>query len=142
LGCSGYYVASDPTQHEMSCRGTADTVNNFRVAIRYGFWNGSNGFGWSKMYYYHNLWMAPALDVIHRAGNPYGPDTNRVYAEYHTNDNGDIDQYVFVVADIQEIYFQGVKTPDNKAVGVLTGYCENAAGAQEPECPDWVNSSL
>jgi hypothetical protein len=139
IGCGGYYTGTNPL--EMQCRGVAVTVNSAHVAIRQGFWTGSNGFGWSKAYYYHNLWMQPMLDTIHLAANPTGSNSSRDYEVYHYT-NGQLDQEVVVVADIQDASFQGVGTPDHYAVGVITGYCNNAAGALEPTCPDWVDQTL
>jgi hypothetical protein len=139
VGCKGYYQGSDPK--EMQCRGVSVTVHNLQVPIRYGYWTGSGGFGWSKAYYYHNLWMQPMLDTIHYAANPSGSNSSRNYEVYHYT-NGQLDQEVVVVADIQDSFFAGVYTQDGYILGVLTGYCNNESGAEEPECPDWVNSTL
>lgn len=136
-GCSGYYTGSG----EMNCRDTAYTINSFRVVIRQGFWTGSNGFGWSKAYYYHNLWMQPMIDTIRQA-IPTGSNSSRNYVVYHYNPDGYVDQRVVVVADIVDAYFQGVYTNDGHSVGVITGYCESGSGAYETVCPDWVDSTL
>jgi hypothetical protein len=53
IGCSGYYPGSNP--QEMHCRGVAVSTGNFGVVARWGFWDGSNGFGWSKAYCYHEM---------------------------------------------------------------------------------------
>jgi hypothetical protein len=142
-GCGGYYTGSDPK--EMQCRGVAVTINNFPVAIRYGYWAPGNstspdGFGWSKAYYYHNLWMQPMLDTIANA-IPSGANNDRQYELYHYT-AGERDQEVIVVADIQDPYFAGIHTQDGKAVGVITGYCLTGGGVQEPECPPWVDEDL
>lgn len=144
-GCGGYFTGSNPK--EMQCRGVAITVNNFPVAIRYGYWQPGNpdvpdGFGWSKAYYYHNLWMQPMLDTISGAVTPRGANNDREYEVYHYNPDGYVDQEVIVVADIQDPYFAGTSTQDHKAVGVITGYCLTGAGAEEPTCPEWVDSTL
>ena len=137
-GCSGYYTAD--SNDEMYCKATAITVNNFKVAIRKGFWDGSNGFGWSKALYYHNLWMQPMIDTITFALEPRGSNSSRNYEVYHYNPDGYLDQEVVVVADIQDDFFQGYPTHDGKAVGVITGYCNNGSGSMETECPDWVDT--
>jgi hypothetical protein len=129
----------------MVCRDTSITVNSFRVAIRHGYWNpdlSPPGFGWSKAYYYHNLWMQPMIDTIRMAANPYGSNSSRDYEVYHYNPDGYLDQRVIVVADIVDIYFDGHYTQDGHAVGVLTGYCESGNGTFETVCPDWVDSTL
>lgn len=127
---------------EMQCRGVAVTVHNLPVPIRYGYWTGTGGFGWSKAYYYHNLWMQPMLDTITYAANPTGSNSSRDYEVYHYNVDGELDQEVIVVADIQDGSFAGVSTQDGYILGVLTGYCLTPGGVEEPECPDWVNSTL
>ncbi len=138
-GCGGYYMGTNP--YDMHCRDTSTTVHGFRVAIRQGFWNGSNGFGWSKAYYYHNLYMQPIIDTIRMAANPTGSYSSRNYEIYHYY-NGTLDQEVVVVADIVDTYFQGTYTQDGHSVGVITGFCNNGSGGKEPACPDWVDSSL
>jgi hypothetical protein len=142
-GCNDYYTGSDHPW--MVCRDTSITVNNFRVAIRHGYWNpdlSPPGFGWAKAYYYHNLWMQPMIDTIRMAANPYGSNSSRDYEVYHYNPDGYLDQRVIVVADITDVYFDGHYTQDGHAVGVLTGYCESGNGTFESECPDWVDSTL
>lgn len=124
----------------MQCKAVARTVNNFPVAIRRGFWNGENGFGWAKALYYHNLWMQPMIDTITFAASPYGSNSSREYEVYHYNPDGYVDQEVIVVADIQDPNFQGQSTIDGKALGVLTGYCLTGSNANEAQCPDWVDS--
>jgi len=57
-------------------------------------------------------------------------------------DGTEYDEFVIVVADTQAVEWGGTSTQDNREVGVLTGYCENAAGAEQPECPGWVEDSL
>jgi hypothetical protein len=136
-GCSGYFTAD--SSHEMYCRASAITVNNFKVAIRKGFWNGSNGFGWAKAFYYHNLWMQPMIDTISGALTPGGSNSSRNYEVYHYNHDGYEDMEVVVVADIQDNWFQQTSTVDLKALGVLTGYCTSPAEQVEPACPDWVD---
>lgn len=136
IGCDGYYDGPG----EMHCRAVARTAHNIPVAVRTGFWDGSNGFGWSKAYYYHNLWMQPMLDTITYAATPRGSNSSRDYEVYHYNPDGYVDQEVIVVADIQDDDFQGQSTIDHKPVGVITGYCLTPGGAEEPECPDWVDS--
>lgn len=125
----------------MNCRATTLTVNNFRVVVRWGFWNGSNGFGWSKAYYYHNLDIQPIIDTIHK-GIPSGSDSSRNYEVYHYSSSGYIDQYVFVVADIVDPYFQNTYTIDGYSVGAITGYCDNGSGQMESQCPEWVDQTL
>jgi hypothetical protein len=132
-------LGTDP--YEMRCRDTATTVHGFRVAIRQGYWNGFTGFGWSKAYYYHNLEMQPIIDTIRMAANPTGSPSSRNYEVYHY-DNGILDQEVVVVADIVDPYFQGIYTQDGHSVGVITAYCKDGSGDEEPLCPDWVDSSL
>jgi hypothetical protein len=122
----------------MYCRASAVTVHGLNVAIRKGFWTGSNGFGWSKAYYYHNLWMQPIIDTITFAATPSGSNSSRNYEVYHYT-HGVLDQEVIVVADIQDSSFQGQSTIDGYVLGVLTGYCNNEGGAMEPACPDWVD---
>ena len=144
-GCGGYFTGSNPK--EMQCRGVAITVNNFPVAIRYGYWQPGNpdqpdGFGWSKAYYYHNLWMQPMIDTITFAATPRGANNDREYEVYHYNPDGYVDQEVIVVADIQDPSFAGTSTQDHKAVGVITGYCLTGGGADEPTCPAWVDTTL
>jgi hypothetical protein len=137
-GCGGYYTGSNPL--EMQCKDTATTLSGTRVVIRVGFWTGTNGFGWSKSWYYHNLAMQPTIDTI-RSGSASGSYSSRNYEVYHQT-NGVIDQEVIVVADITDISFQGVATPDYAPVGELTGYCLTGSGVTEATCPDWVNSTL
>jgi hypothetical protein len=136
IGCDGYYTGAG----EMNCRAVALTVHNFPVAARTGFWDGENGFGWAKAYYYHNLWLQPILDTITFAATPTGSNSSRDYEVYHYNPDGYVDQEVIVVADIQDPNFQGQPTNDGKALGVLTGYCLTPAGSEERACPEWVDS--
>jgi len=129
-GCSGYYTG--PNIKEMICRDTAISTRGYQIAIRYGFWDGSNGFGWSKAYYYHDLWMQPMIDTIKNSVTITGPPSSKNYEEFHYNIQQELDQEVIVVADTQ----------DNRPVGVITGYCLTPAGAEERACPPWVNSTL
>jgi hypothetical protein len=125
----------------MHCRGVAISQGNFGVVARWGFWDGSNGFGWSKAFYYHNLEMPSILYVIHfgyRTGSP----SNKNYDVIHINASGNPDQEVNVVADTADSSFQGVETPDGRDVGVITGFCDDGSGALESQCPDWVNTDF
>jgi len=138
LGCSGWYTG---TAHpDMTCRASADSATGYPIVLRNGTWNGSSGFGWSKAYYYHNLWTKPILDTI-TFGIISGQPNSKNYTVIHYTD-GEIDQFVVVVADTTDTSWQGISTQDNREVGVLTGYCENAAGATEPECPGWVDDTV
>ena len=138
LGCSGWYTG---TAHpDMTCRASADSAAGYPIVLRNGTWNGTSGFGWSKAYYYHNLWTKPIVDTI-AYGLISGTPSNKDYEVIHYTD-GEIDQYVIVVADTTATSWGGISTQDGREVGVLTGYCQNAAGATEPECPGWVDDTL
>jgi hypothetical protein len=141
-GCDGY--TSGTISNEMACRDTATDVNGFRMAIRNGYWNPAaepTGFGWSKAFYYHNLEMQPIIDTIRLALDPTGSLSSEDYTVYHYT-NGELDQMVTVVADLVAKSYAGVSTGDDHVLGVLTGYCNTAAGAVEQDCPDWVNTTL
>ena len=142
-GCGGFYTG---TGHPwMTCENSSITVNNFPVVIRHGYWNpevSPQGFGWAKALDVHNLYIQPIIDTIANALNPTGSNSNRNYEVYHYNGDGNLDQEVIVVADIVDTYFAGNYTQDGASVGVLTGYCLDATGKQEQQCPDWVNSTL
>jgi len=136
-GCAGYYTGSG----EMHCRDTAISIYNAQIVIRTGFWNGTNGFGWSKADYYHNLAMQPMIDTI-RLATPTGSQSSRDYEVYHYNADGYVDQVVVLVSDNVATSFQGVSTGDGHSVGVITGYCESGSLTIETECPAWVDSTL
>ncbi len=141
-GCSGWYQGSG----EMGCKGSANSQNGYPIVLRNGTYNqaqgGSNGFGWAKAYYYHNLEAKPTLDTI-AEGSISGSPSNKDYevAYYY---NGQAQIVVVVVADTTDTSFQGNSTPDGKELGVLTAYC-SPPGQQNSKfnsCPDAVNSSL
>lgn len=138
-GCGGYYLGGNP--QEMYCKGTATDIYGHRVAIRQGFWNGYYGFGWSKAYDYHNLWMQPMLDTITWSTNTSSSLSSENYILYHYA-NGNLDQEVVVVADLVDPSFGGVGTQDGRALGVVTGHCLGGNGYEETTCPDWVDTSL
>jgi len=148
-GCSGYYVASkNAPDHEMSCVGTTYNQLGFRVALRQGFYDGKDGFGYQKTYLLHNLGPQAILDTIHLAHSITQPVNRRLYEAVHhvLNDEEDeIDLYVWVVANERDDFFYTkdtgtVYTPDDDLVGVTTGYCEGPGGPTDPTiCPNYVN---
>lgn len=137
-GCSGYFTGTNPL--EMKCRTSADTVHGTRVVVRKGTWNGSSGFGWAKAYYYHNLYLQPIVGTISLAVNPSGPDTSRKYQAYHYQ-TGVMNEEVEVHADLTATTWGGESTQDGHMVGVITGFCRNATGAEQPTCPTWVDTT-
>lgn len=136
-GCSGYYTGTSPK--EMKCRTSAYTIHGTRVVVRYGYWTGTTGFGWSKAYYYHNLYLQPIVGTISMA-TPRGYTTDKIYEVYHYQ-TGVLNQEVIVVADLTATSFKGVNTPDGKSIGVLTGYCKTGNGVTEKTCPTWVDTT-
>jgi len=143
-GCGGYYTG---TGHPwMNCRDTATSTNNYRLAIRTGYWNPAAsppGFGWSKAIDYHNLWMQPIIDTVRLSFSITGGNSDRDYTVYHYNPDGYVDQTVTVVSDNVDLEFDGAPTQDGHPVGVITGYCTPGVGDPiEQLCPDWVDTTL
>ncbi len=123
----------------MTCRASAYASTGWQIVLRNGTWNGSGGFGWQKAYYYHNLWTKPILDSIHLGTISGSPSAKYYKAGYY---DPNLEEIVVVVADTSDTSWGGVSTQDDREVGVLTGYCENAAGAEQPTCPGWVDDTL
>ena len=128
----------------MKCRGSAVTITGWSIVLRDGTYSraqgGSNGFGWAKAYYYHNLWTQPIIDTVAQgsiSGQPNAKNYTVVFLA-----GGVPGERVVVVADTSDTYWGGQYTMDGREVGVLTGFYEDKNGTEQTLCPDWVDQTL
>ncbi len=122
---------------EYSCMATAPDGSGHVVWIRQGYYdyNTGNGFGETKFYHKHNVWLGTVVNDIevNQSGIPQS-NGRYLYGEYYVGTNGQIDQQVLAFESRNA-------APTGNEMGIITAYCTTGTGGYEATCPDWVNTS-
>ena len=136
LGCAGVPEGSQGAP-PYYCRASAyNSGENAVIMVRVGSYGSSiyPDFGWTKVFYKHNLCLQPVLDTItYGSVDPTDPYTIDMY--HYTNGNCDME--VRVIYNRSD-YVSSYTMPDGNPVGVQTAYCVGYLG----DCPSWVNQTL
>ncbi len=115
----------------------------WKVYLRYGYWNGSSGWGWRKVTAYHNL-NTSAVKATTKYPKSYW-STGGTSWKYRTpvNHVKCSGWWIFRSCKVVEtinvytvVDFR--KLSSGGTFGVVTGYC----GSYYPRCPDWVKNAI
>lgn len=108
------------------------------VVLRNGSWDGASGWGWKKIYNYHNL-TSTSMKAVTRNYFAYereGSTENYHYFARALRFSCGVTCYVSDARDVKLIVDRRVLS-DGKTRGIFNGYCVQSA----VQCPHWVNNA-
>lgn len=126
--------------------GTETDAAGRTVVLREGTYNGSVGFGWTKIQQRHNIHSKHTIGFVLKAPNggvQQGED--RLYVAYAqeitcTDTCVVTDEREVRVINKEAIYASYYGVTLNAVVGITTAYCVNPDGALS--CPAWVDRAI